>query len=276
MTTTIAFAGKGGVGKTTLAALTIRYLTKLQPGPVLAVDADPSSNLNLLLGMDLAGTIADIRDDMLAQVKQSLMQGGAAMGTLPGGLTKRDYLDYNIRASLVEGQHVDLAAMGRGEGPGCYCAVNHNLREVLDAVGRSYAYVVIDNEAGLEHLSRRTTRNVQHLLIVSDPTPRGLITAERIAAFRHELNIEIENAGLIVNRQAGHLPPALQARIEQFDFPLIGIVPPDEALGQLEIDGRSIWEVGDDAPVYQAMSGILSEILPGTAWSRTKQTLAAQ
>lgn len=276
MTTTIAFAGKGGVGKTTLAALTIRYLTKIQPGPVLAVDADPSSNLNLLLGMDLAGTIADIRDDMLAQAKQSLLQGGAAMGTLPGGLTKRDYLDYNIRASLVEGQHVDLVAMGRGEGPGCYCAVNHNLREVLDAVGRSYAYVVIDNEAGLEHLSRRTTRNVQHLLIVSDPTPRGLITAERIAAFRHELNIEIENACLIVNRQAGHLPPALRARIEQFDFPLAGIVPPDEALGQLEMDGRSIWEVGDDAPVYRAMSGILSQILSGTARSRIQQTLAAQ
>src|SRR3989304_3612150 len=191
MTTTIAFAGKGGVGKTTLAALTIRYLTKIQPGPVLAVDADPSSNLNLLLGMDLAGTIADIRDDMLAQAKQSLLQGGAAMGTLPGGLTKRDYLDYNIRASLVEGQQVDLAAMGRGEGPGCYCAVNHNLREVLDAISKNYRYVVIDNEAGMEHLSRRTTRDVQHMLIVSDPPQRGLVAAERLASFRNDLGINI-------------------------------------------------------------------------------------
>lgn len=265
MTITIAFAGKGGVGKTTLAALTIRHLVERQAGPVLAVDADPSSNLHLLLGMELEGTVADIREDMLAQVKQTLTQGGAAMGTLPGGLTKRDYLAYHIRAALTEGEHVDLLAMGRGEGPGCYCAVNHNLRDVLNAVSGGYAYVVIDNEAGLEHLSRRTTRNVQHLMVVSDPTLRGLITAERVAAFRHQLDIEIENAYLVINRHSGNLPPALRAHIQQLDFPLAGLVPPDESLGQLELSGRPIWELSAEAPSGRAVGAMLDALLAGAA-----------
>jgi CO dehydrogenase maturation factor len=265
MTITLAFAGKGGVGKTTLAALTIRHLVERRAGPVLAVDADPSSNLHLLLGMELEGTVADIREDMLAQVKQTLTQGGAAMGTLPGGMTKREYLAYHIRAALTEGEHVDLLAMGRGEGPGCYCAVNHNLREVLDAVSGGYAYVVIDNEAGLEHLSRRTTRNVQHLLIVSDPTPRGLITAERVAAFRHQMDIEIKNAYLVINRHSDNLPQALRAHIQQLDFPLAGIIPPDEALCRLELAGRPIWEMSADAPSARAVGTMLDALLASVA-----------
>ncbi|MCC6955872.1 MAG: AAA family ATPase, partial [Anaerolineales bacterium] len=172
MTTTIALAGKGGVGKTTIAALVIKYLVDRSLGPVLAIDADPSSNLNLVLGLDLDWTIGDIREDLLDQVQTSLAQSGAAMGTLPGGITKRDYLDYQIRSSVAEGDYFDLIAMGRSEGPGCYCAVNHNLREVVDGMSKNYRYVVIDNEAGMEHLSRRTTRDVQHLLIVTDPSQR--------------------------------------------------------------------------------------------------------
>jgi len=124
------------------------------------------------------------------KVKASLTQGGAAMGVMPGGASKRDYLDYHIRTSLAEGSRFDLIAMGRGEGPGCYCAVNHNLRHVIDDLSRHYAYVVIDNEAGMEHLSRRTTRDVQHLLVVSDPTQRGLVAAANIAQLRKELDME--------------------------------------------------------------------------------------
>src|SRR5512147_747012 len=199
MTTTIALAGKGGVGKTTIAGMIIKYLAQQQRGAILAIDADPSSNLNMVLGLDLEWTVGDIREGMLEQVKTSLTQGGAAMGTMPGGTSKRDYLDYHIRSSLAEGSRFDLIAMGRGEGQGCYCAVNHNLREVIDGMSKHYAYVVIDNEAGMEHLSRRTTRDVQILLIVTDPTQRGITAAERIAGFRKELDIHIENAYLVVN-----------------------------------------------------------------------------
>ncbi|MFN2124961.1 MAG: AAA family ATPase, partial [Candidatus Promineifilaceae bacterium] len=184
MTTTIALAGKGGVGKTTVAGMIIKYLAQNRPGAVLAIDADPSSNLNMVLGLDLDWTVGDIREDLLGQVKQSLSLGGAAMGTIAGGVSKQEYLDYEVRSAVMEGDQVDLIAMGKPEGPGCYCAVNHNLREVIDAISSNYRYVVIDNEAGMEHLSRRTTRDVQYLFVVSDPTQRGLVAAERIANFR--------------------------------------------------------------------------------------------
>jgi CO dehydrogenase maturation factor len=261
MTTTIALAGKGGVGKTTLAALIIRYLIDSQPGPVLAIDADPSSNLNLALGLELEWTVGDIREDLLAQVKQSLTAGGAAMGTLPGGLTKREYLDYEIRNALAEGARFDLIAMGRSEGPGCYCAVNHNLRQVVDAISRNYRYVVIDNEAGMEHLSRRTTRDVEHLIVVSDPTPRGLIAAQRIGAFRHEFDIAIQNAYLVINRAPATLPAELQAYIARLDFPLLGVVPPDDTLATFELSGRPLVEIPPTAPSYRAVAAMMAPIL---------------
>ncbi|MCK4727257.1 MAG: AAA family ATPase, partial [Anaerolineales bacterium] len=150
MTTTIALAGKGGVGKTTIAGMLIKYLVDNGKGPVLAIDADPSANLNMVLGLDMDWTIGDIREDMLAQVKESLTAGGATMGSLPGGISKREHLEYQVRASLSEGEYFDLIAMGQPEGPGCYCAVNHNLREVVDSIGKNYAFIVIDNEAGME------------------------------------------------------------------------------------------------------------------------------
>lgn len=260
MTTTIALAGKGGVGKTTIAALVIKYLLKHQPGSVLAIDADPSSNLNIVLGLELEWTVGDIREDLLSQVKSSLLEGGAAMGVLPGGVSKRDYLDYQIRATLSEGEQVDLLAMGRSEGPGCYCAVNHNLREVIDTISKNYRYIVIDNEAGLEHLSRRTTRDVQHLLVISDPSLRGLVAAERIAALRRELNINIENAYLIINRLNGPLPPVLQSKVDALDIPLLGTLPADDSLLDLEYAGRPLIELGETSSIYQSISKMMGEI----------------
>ncbi len=261
MTTTIALAGKGGVGKTTVASMLIKYLAQNQSGALLAIDADPSSNLNMVLGLDLDWTVGDIREDLLNQVKESLTYGGAAMGTIGGGVSKQEYLDYQIRSALSEGEQVDLIAMGQPEGPGCYCAVNHNLREVIDAISRNYRYIVIDNEAGMEHLSRRTTRNVQHLLIISDPTQRGIVAAERIAAFRHELGIHIENSGLILNRSRGDIPPALSARIDELDIPLLGVVPADDQLSEFEFSGRPLVELGNDSAVYQAVSAIIEKLL---------------
>jgi CO dehydrogenase maturation factor len=261
MTTTIALAGKGGVGKTTIAGMVIKYLAQKQTGAILAIDADPSSNLNMVLGLELEWTVGDIREDMLAQVQKSLVAGGAAMGTLQGGMSKREYLDYEIRSSLSEGDYFDLIAMGRSEGPGCYCAVNHHLREVVDSVSKNYRYVVIDNEAGMEHLSRRTTRDVDHLLIVSDPTQRGIMAAERISQIRHELDINIENAYLILNRLVGEMPAPLKKRIDTLDVTYLGVVPADDELADFEFSGRPLVELGDDSPVYQAVAGMMEKIL---------------
>jgi CO dehydrogenase maturation factor len=261
MTTTIALAGKGGVGKTTIAGMVVKYLIRTKRTPVLAIDADPSSNLNMVLGLDLDWTVGDIREDMLAQVKSSLTAGGAAMGVLPGGVTKRDYLDYQVRSSLSEGENFDLIAIGRSEGPGCYCAVNHNLREVIDAISKNYRYIVIDNEAGMEHLSRRTTRDVQHLLIVTDPTQRGMVAAERIASFCNELDIRIENAYLILNRLVNGIPEPLQKVIDHLDIPLLGTIPADTELAALEFEGKPLIKLGDESPVFQSITEMLDKIL---------------
>jgi CO dehydrogenase maturation factor len=260
MSITIALAGKGGVGKTTIAGMIIKYLIEEKNGPVLAIDADPSSNLNMVLGLDLEWTVGDIREDMLAQVKNSLAAGGAAMGALPGGVSKREYLDLKVRTSLSEGDHVDLIAMGRSEGAGCYCAVNHNLREVVDGLSKNYRYVVIDNEAGMEHLSRRTTRDVQHLIIVSDPTQRGLVAASRIAGMRKELDISIENAYLIVNRLNGPIPAPIALEIEKMGLPLLGVIPADLELASFEFSGRPLVELSKASPVYQSIAGMMETL----------------
>jgi CO dehydrogenase maturation factor len=261
MATTIALAGKGGVGKTTIAGMVIKYLAQSKPGAILAIDADPSSNLNMVLGLDLEWTVGDIREDMLAQVQKSLLQGGAAMGTLQGGMSKHEYLNFEVRASLAEGERFDLIAMGRPEGAGCYCAVNHNLREVVDSISKSYRYVVIDNEAGMEHLSRRTTRDVQHLLMVSDPTQRGIVTTERIQEMVKDLDINIENVHLILNRVIGDLPDPLKERINGMGVNFLGTVPSDNNLMEFEFSGRPLVELGDQSPVYQAVAGMMGKII---------------
>lgn len=260
MTITIALAGKGGVGKTTIAGMVVKYLAQSQNGTILAIDADPSSNLNMVLGLDLEWTVGDIREDMLSQVKTSLTAGGAAMGALPGGVSKHEYLDYEIRSSLAEGIQFDLIAMGRSEGPGCYCAVNHNLRDVVDSISKNYRYVVIDNEAGMEHLSRRTTRDVDHMLIVTDPTQRGLVAAQRIAELRTELDIRVENAYLILNRLTGDMPPALEKAIQQLPIPLLGVVPSDSDLMDFEFSGRPLVDLGDDSPVFRSVAEMMEQI----------------
>ncbi len=261
MTTTIALSGKGGVGKTSIAAMVIKCLINQNNGPVLAIDADPSSNLNMALGLNLDWTVGDIREDMLTQVKSSLLEGGAAMGNLPGGVSKREYLDYQIRSAVAEGDEFDLIAMGRSEGPGCYCAVNHNLREVIDTISKNYRYIVIDNEAGMEHLSRRTTRDVQHLLVVSDATLRGVVAAERIAALRNELDIHIQNTYLVINRVNGEIPPILQERVRSLPIPLLATIQDDPQLSELEFLGKPMYEANENSTLYQAVGTILRQIL---------------
>ncbi len=207
MTVTIAVAGKGGTGKTTIAALVIRSLLERGLRPVLAIDADPASNLNTVLGLPLERTVGDIREDTSEKARS---------GQLEAGVAKADLLDYEINASLVEGEGVDLLAMGRPEGPGCYCAANTMLRTIVDRIAGSYECVVIDNEAGLEHLSRRTTRDVDVLLIVSDPTVRGLTTAGRIVELIGELKTKVGRHYLVVNRAPDGLAPELEEVIARY------------------------------------------------------------
>ena len=268
MTKTIALAGKGGTGKTTLAALLIRYLMEEKSGAILAIDADPASNLNFVLGMELDQTIGDIREDMLDQVQTS----GALAGGMPGGMSKQDYLDYHVQMSLVEGDRVDLLAMGRPEGPGCYCAANQMLRVILDRLEKQYDYVVIDNEAGMEHLSRRTTRDVDVLLLVTDPTQRGLTTARRMKDMVPELKIGVDRVYLVLNRLRGYgnqaparegidaLPKPLARAIEKAQLKLIGTLPEEPAMAEFEFTGRPLVELPAETGLYCAVREIAHEM----------------
>lgn len=251
MTHTIALAGKGGTGKTTIAALIVKHLLETRRGTVLAIDADPSSNLNLALGLPLTRTVGDIREDMLAGVDKSV-------GT---GVARRDYLDAEIHYALEEGDRVDLLAMGRPEGQGCYCAVNHLLRELVDGLNRTYDYVVIDNEAGMEHLSRRTTRDVDVLLVVTDPTVRGVRAARSIVELAHNLKINVKRSLLIVNRANGSIPPALQAEIDAIGVELAAVIPADPTITAFDAEGKPIIALTATSPAVQAVERLTEKLV---------------
>ncbi len=247
MTTTIALAGKGGTGKTTLAGLLTRYLVQHRLGKVLAIDADPSSNLHLVLGLPLTKTVGDIREE--------------ARDNVPQGMARQDWLSYAVRMAVEEGDEFDLLAMGRPEGQGCYCAANHMLRTIVDGICKAYDYVVMDNEAGMEHLSRRTTRDVDHLLLVSDASLRGLTAAEAMLALSHELDINVRKTSLIVNRVNGDLPAVFQPRIEQMGLPLLATVPYDAQLAEFDGNGRPLVGLPPQALISQAVDSIAQRLL---------------
>ncbi len=247
-------AGKGGTGKTTLAAMILKYLRQRGRGAVLAIDADPSSNLNSAMGVELEATVGDVREETLEKV---------GSGVMPAGMAKRDYLELRINEALVEGKGLDLIAMGRPEGAGCYCAANHVLREVVDRMAGSYRYVVIDNEAGLEHLSRRTTRDVDYLLVVSDPTVRGLVAAGRVAGLVQELHTRVGKVFLVVNRVQGELSPALREEIQRQGLELAGVVPVDQQVGAYDAEGMPLVDLPEESVVYRAVKGIMDEVLDG-------------
>ena len=255
MTVTIAMAGKGGVGKTTVAAMILKYLRQKSQDGVLAIDADPSSNLNTVLGLDLESTVGDIREETADRSSKD--------GVIPAGMPKRDYLEFRIEESLVESKGLDLIAMGRPEGPGCYCAANHVLREVVDRLAGSYKYVVIDNEAGLEHLSRRTTRDVDILLVVSDPSIRGIIAAGRIAGLVNELQTKVGRVYLLVNRVDGELSPSLMDEIHRQGLDLAGVVPVDAEVGAFDRDGKPLVELPEESAVYSAVRSLVDRMLNG-------------
>ncbi|MDP6511348.1 MAG: AAA family ATPase [Dehalococcoidia bacterium] len=249
MTKTIAIAGKGGTGKTTLAAVLAELLS--QKGVVLAIDADPSSNLHLTLGVDMSCTVGSAREELLAEVRK---------GTFPVGMAKQDYLDIRIQESLVEGSRIDLLAMGRPEGPGCYCAANNMIRVALDRIEGNYDFIVIDNEAGMEHISRQTTQDVDVLLLVSDPTVRGIVTAVRMKELIGEIRTEVGRVALVVNRTTNGLSAEVQRLIKENGLDLISVIRSDPAVEEADTEGNPLSSLPAVSPVRLSVMEIAQKV----------------
>jgi len=247
MTTTIAITGKGGTGKTSISALLIKLLS--EKGTVLAIDGDPSSNLNMALGLPLEETIGSIREGMLDH---------KAVGR--SGIPKPDYLEIKVREAVVESGQIDLLAMGRPEGPGCYCAANNWLRGSIDRLAVNYDYVVVDNEAGMEHISRQTTRSVDILLVISDPSIRGLTAAERMKNLIGELRSRVDRIGLVVNRVRGRMPPQIVKAVEATGIDLITAINEDTNILDLEINGKPLTELPADSPLRLGVADIAASL----------------
>ncbi len=224
MAFTIAMAGKGGVGKTTLGGFLIRYLMEKRKGPILAVDADANSNLHEVLGVTVDQQVGTIREDSKHKSKREDL----------AGVTNVDNMELMISQSLIESKGFDLISMGRPEGPGCYCFPNHVIRRFMDKLSDNYPYVVMDNEAGLEHLSRRTTQDTDLMLIVSDPSARSLRTVGRVRELVTELELRVHKIGLIVNRAVGDLSPESLEVIKETGVDLLGVIKADETLASYD------------------------------------------
>lgn len=252
MAYTIALAGKGGTGKTSIASLTIRYLINKRRCPVLAIDADSNACLNEALGIEVHTTIGRIREESLEAVRVT--------GDRPGGMPMEQLFDYQVQQSLVEAKGFDLLVMGRPEGPGCYCAANHIIRKYTDKLSEGYPYVVIDNEAGMEHLSRRTTNKVNLLLIISDPTFKGVLAAKRIKELIEELNLEIERSALIINRSLGNELDELKKIADSSNLLIAGVIPQDDLILKFDLQGTPVYQLPDDAVSVQALWSILDSL----------------
>jgi len=247
---TIAISGKGGTGKTTLAALIIRWLSKHGAKPILAVDADANVNLNDLLGVELRDTIGTIREEMRSMTKKSV-----------GGMTKQQFLEYKIQASLAERPDYDLIAMGRPEGPGCYCYANNLLRDILNTLSANYKYVVIDNQAGMEHLSRQTSQDIDYLLIISDPSVRGIRAAGKISRLIEELDTRVQEKQIILNRIQESIPDQVRNTIKDEGLKLLHSIPDDSKITELDQRGKTINCIPDDSPSYKAVGRLLTRLL---------------
>ncbi len=247
MTTLIAVAGKGGVGKTTCAALVLRGLAAAGVRPLLAVDADPNANLHVLLGMARPAGLGSLREELLAA------DGASA--------SKEEILEAMVQWRVAEGKDVDLVTMGRGEGPGCYCYVNSLLRRSLDRLAGSYKAVVVDNEAGMEHLSRRNLRTIDHLVLVADPSPRGLAAARGIGELAASLSLPVGRTWLLLNRPYS---AGARAAAGALPAPLLAEVPHDPSLAGWEARGRSFLDIPGASPAASAVANAVRTRLAGT------------
>ena len=250
----IAVAGKGGVGKTTLCGMLIQYLCEKKKGPVLAVDADANSNLNEVLGVEVDTTLGDVREEIAhAEMTEK--------SPIPKGMSKADYAEARFEDALAEKDDYDLLVMGRTQGKGCYCFVNGLLQAQLAKYQKNYPYIVVDNEAGMEHISRGVLPTMQTAILVSDCSRRGIQAVGRIKKLIEECDMHPQQIGLIVNRAPnGVLNEGTKEEIEIQGLNLLGVVPQDELVYEYDCEGRPTVELPEDSPVRKAMSEIVKKL----------------
>ena len=250
----IAVAGKGGVGKTTLCGLLIQYLCESGKKPVLAVDADANSNLNEVLGVETEITLGELREEIERAGIDSRYQ-------IPAGVTKQDYLEMRLADAITEEDDYDLMVMGRTQGQGCYCFVNGLVQTQIQRLQSHYPYIVVDNEAGMEHISRGILPTMQTAILVSDCSRRGVQAAGRIARLVEELNFKPQKMGLIVNRALeGRLDAGTMEEIEKQNLNLLGVVPHDDMVYRFDCDGKPTIQLPADSPVRAALKGIVEKL----------------
>lgn len=250
MAVTLAVVGKGGVGKTIISALMVQRLVALGKTPVLAVDADSNANLHEVLGTSFQETVGSVRESAREQAQAEV------------GISKQELLDLRINRALVEQAGFDLIVMGRPEGRGCYCFANTVLRDVIQRIADNYPYLVVDSEAGLEHISRRTLLSIDYLCIVSDATVRGVRTAQRIAALASEMETTIRQQGLVINAAAqGLLPAEVRRQAQSSGLPLWAVIPYDAAVAAMDAGGATADDIPDDAGARRAVYTWLEDLL---------------
>lgn len=250
----IAVAGKGGVGKTTLTGLIIQYLGEKGKGPILAVDADANSNLNEVLGVEVESTLGDVREE----VARAEM---AKDNPIPAGMSKADYMEFKFDDALIEDDDFDLLVMGRTQGKGCYCFVNGLLQAQLQRLQKNYPYIIVDNEAGMEHISRGVLPSMQTAILVSDCSRRGVQAVGRIAELIRECDMHPQEIGLIINRAPGGvLNEGTKEEIEKQGLKLLGVVPQDESVFEYDCEGTPTIQLPEDSPVKKAVREIVDKL----------------
>jgi CO dehydrogenase maturation factor len=248
----IAVAGKGGTGKTSLASLVIRYLLKKGAGPILAIDADPNANLGESLGLDIRQTVGSI----IASFNEEKIN-------IPAGMTKEAYLDFKLNGAVTEAKNIDLVTMGRGEGPDCYCYPNVLLRKFADTLSGNYPYTVMDNEAGMEHLSRRTTQNIDELLLVSDHSVKGVRTVARIKELVSELKLVVKRQSVLINMVPDGLDPAVADELKRLNISPAAVIPLDDQIYQYDLKLKPLLELPDSSKAVRAVDALMTNLLDG-------------
>ena len=249
MPVSIAMAGKGGTGKTTVAGMLIKYLVSRGKSPVLAVDADANANLNEVLGLEVTETLGNAREEM-------------KKGVVPSGMTKDVFISMKLEQAVMEHQGFDLVVMGQPEGAGCYCAANTLLAGFLERLAGNYPYLVMDNEAGMEHLSRLTTKSVDVLLIVTDTSRRGLQAGLRIHQLTRDLNIAVGSSYIIINQARSDPSELVRRMIAGNGLELAGVIPQDEQVYEFDLNGRPTVDIDDGNAALQAAYSIFDRIIP--------------